>query len=377
MKRSWTIVIGWVHTALASLVPWIGLKAMAWVPATLVVLVVLQRPAVRNRYGEPWRSLTIALSAFVALGMAGGWLVACSWMALAGVTAALAAAVPELRGVARPDTIDLGVAVVGATAFALQPQLLTASGGGWIAPVLLFVASRRAVVVWASQRSGQSMDFGPPDREVRGTLSFFGAVADEHGLLRTSPIDLEVRAGSSIAILCDDQQEAADLAETLCGRRLPAKGQLSVDGVPLQPGDRLVAVVAMGEVFLSGGLDENLEIFSDDALPAGARAAVFEACSLSEVEDSLNGRFLEVDGRPLCLLHRFLVQAARVLVSHYRIVVVLDPMPWVNPIRAELWRSAVVRASVGRTAVWLTADRSLATRADRVLELRHGTLKEA
>jgi len=36
-----------------------------------------------------------------------------------------------------------------------------------------------------------------------------------------------------------------------------------------------------------------------------------------------------------------------------------------------------VRASVGRTAVWITADRSLAVRADRVLEWQHGNLKPA
>ena len=55
--------------------------------------------------------------------------------------------------------------------------------------------------------------------------------------------------------------------------------------------------------------------------------------------------------------------------------VVLDAMPWVNAVRGELWRSAVVRASVGRTAVWITADRELAARADRTVVLRGGSLR--
>jgi hypothetical protein len=35
-----------------------------------------------------------------------------------------------------------------------------------------------------------------------------------------------------------------------------------------------------------------------------------------------------------------------------------------------------VRASIGRTAVWLTADRDLASRADQVLAFRHGGLRD-
>jgi hypothetical protein len=35
----------------------------------------------------------------------------------------------------------------------------------------------------------------------------------------------------------------------------------------------------------------------------------------------------------------------------------------------------VVRASVGRTAVWLTPDRDLAVRAGLVVEYRHGALR--
>jgi hypothetical protein len=57
------------------------------------------------------------------------------------------------------------------------------------------------------------------------------------------------------------------------------------------------------------------------------------------------------------------------------VVVVVDPTPWVNPVRAEIWRHALVRASVGRTALWVTADRTLARAADRAVELRHGTLQ--
>jgi hypothetical protein len=64
-----------------------------------------------------------------------------------------------------------------------------------------------------------------------------------------------------------------------------------------------------------------------------------------------------------------------VIPSAYRVLVVVDPMPWVNAVRGEIWRKAVVRASVGRTSIWITADRHLAEHADRVMEYRGGALR--
>ena len=103
--------------------------------------------------------------------------------------------------------------------------------------------------------------------------------------------------------------------------------------------------------------------------------AIREACSLNEVVEALGDRSLESDGSPLTPFHRLMVLAARVIPSSYHLMVVVDPMPWVNAIRGELWRSAVVRASVGRTSVWLTPDRDLAVRANLVLEYRQGALR--
>jgi hypothetical protein len=84
---------------------------------------------------------------------------------------------------------------------------------------------------------------------------------------------------------------------------------------------------------------------------------------------------ITADGAPLEPVHRLLLLAARVIPSHYRIVVVVDPMPWVNAVVGQRWRSAVVRASVGRTAVWITPDRELASRADRVVQFRENALR--
>jgi predicted ABC-type transport system involved in lysophospholipase L1 biosynthesis ATPase subunit len=66
---------------------------------------------------------------------------------------------------------------------------------------------------------------------------------------------------------------------------------------------------------------------------------------------------------------------ARVIPSDYRLLVVVDPSPWADAHRRMHWHRSVVRASVGRTAIWFTADRELASRADRAMVLSHGNLR--
>ena len=89
----------------------------------------------------------------------------------------------------------------------------------------------------------------------------------------------------------------------------------------------------------------------------------------------VDARLDDLAGEPLCDLHRMLVLAARVVPSSYHLLLVVDPVPWVNPVRGEIWRRALVRASVGRTAIWITSDRQLAARASQVMELRQGALR--
>jgi ABC-type transport system involved in cytochrome bd biosynthesis fused ATPase/permease subunit len=252
------------------------------------------------------------------------------------------------------------------------------SGGGWLAPLLALVAVRR-IVEAIGMRADRSLPApGPPGREVRGSLELRDAVlGGKDGAIRSVPVQLTLAAGESVAVLCDDPSDAAMLAETLACRRPLVEGSLLMDGQPAVDGTRLVAVIGPGETFVVGSVEENLAALTGGVLGRGELAAIEEACSMDEVRREGAGQTLAADGAPLSVFHRLLILAARVIPSHYRLVVVVDPAPWVNLVRAEVWRAAVVRASVGRTAVWLTADRSLATRADRALAWRHGNLAPA
>jgi len=375
VKIPWPAFAGWYHATLLAALVWVAAWKPGWAPVVAAAALAVHGLVNRTRTAEPWTSLFVAVSAATFLLLRGGWELALGWFLLASLVASVARALPRPDG-SRPDAADY-LAIGGwSVVFALAPRLIAFDNGGWLAPVLLILAAQR-IARTPTGRSSMT-EPGPPSREIRGTLSLNRVVVSgADALPRSVPINLELRAGDSLAILCDSPEDAGDLADVLTARRVPQAGEITVDGAPFQDGDRLTAVVAAGEEFIPGNLVTNLAAFADQPLERGAIAAIREACSLNEVIEALGDRSLERDGNPLSPYHRLLVLVARVIPSSYHLVVVVDPMPWVNAVRGELWRSAVVRASVGRTAIWLTSDRDLAARASLVVEYRQGALRRA
>jgi hypothetical protein len=371
----WALAAGWYHAALLAALPWVAAFQSAWAPLVVALLVIVRPPALRARRFEPWTSAVVAASAVAFLVVLGGWAVAGGWLILSVAVAGVVLGIPGGRS-GRPDAGDVALVVGWATAIAVRPSLMELDHGGWLAPLVLVLAAR-GISTRLHRRPGRRGDEPlPPSRSVRGTLSLRSAVAaDGEGNPRTVPLDLELRAGDSLALLCDDPSDREALAELLAVRRAPLAGEVAVDGASVAPGDRVVAVVAPGERFVPGDLAANLAGLCHEELDRSQMAAITEACALSEVADALGDEPLRRDGSPLSAHHRLLLLAGRVIPSSYRLLVVVDPMPWVNSVRGELWRGAVVRASVGRTSVWITADRELAGRADTLLQVRQGALR--
>jgi hypothetical protein len=375
MNIPWQLVAGWYHAVLLAALPWCAWWDPRWAPAMVAALVVSHLVVRRGLASEPWSSGYTVVSVLVFVAFTGGWQVASGWFALAAVVAATARWLPR-EGGGRPDAADL-VAVVGwAAAIAAQPALIGSDHGGWLGPAVLLISARGLGAVLRALGGPEVSRVGPPTREVRGTLSLRGVVAASTGLPSTVPIDLDLRAGESLAVLCDDHEAAQALADTLVGRSRPHSGEIAVDGGPVGRGERLMTTVAPGEAFVEGSLDRNLGALRDEPPDRATLGAARDACGLAEVVDVLAGRPLTRDGSPLETHHKLLVLAGRVLISHYRMVVVVDPEPWVDARRGEHWRSALVRASVGRTSIWITGDPELADRADHVHELVDGSLRE-
>jgi len=374
MEAFRAVAAGWYHGVLLAALPWIAAVRPEWAPAVAAAVVAGLVVAGRGRAAGPWPAAAAALSSLLFVLVRGGLVVGTGWLALGALACGLAWLGGVRGGAGR--IVSALVALAGWAVILLAvPGLLAVDRGGWLAPAILLLAARDATLaeLWLRATVGPLL---PPTREARGTLSVRSLVVrDDSGLPCTVPLDLELRAGDSVAVLSASLDEALSLADTLTGDRQPASGEVAVDGTPLAAGDRLVALVAFGVPFLPGDLEENLAALCDEHPDHQTIGAAIEACGLDEVAEQLDGASMSSDGAPLAPVHRLQVAAARVLLSDYRVVVVVDPTPWTDPVRRELWRRSVVRASLGRTAVWFTADRELASRADRVMTLANGTLR--
>jgi hypothetical protein len=375
MQTFRAVAAGWYHGVLLAALPWVAALRPEWAPVVAAALVAGMLLAGRGRAAGPWPGAACVASALIFLALRGGLLVTVGWLLLAAAVAALA-----WPGGRRGGAMRLASALVGLTGWSIAllavPGLVTVERGGWLAPAVLLLAAREVVVsaVWAYAAASGPLQ--PPTREARGTLSVRSlVVAGTDGLPCSVPLELELRAGDSVAVLYAAEGEAWALAETLAGRRRPAAGEVAIDGTPLEAGDRLVAVVAAGEPLVAGGLEDNLTALCDEHPGRSTIGAVIEACGLDEVAEALDGAPISADGAPLELVHRLQLAVARVIPSDYRLLVVVDPSPWADAHRRMHWHRSVVRASVGRTAIWFTADRELASRADRAMVLSHGNLR--
>ena len=375
MKAFRAVAAGWYHGVLLAALPWVAAARPEWAPLVAAALGAGVLLAGRGRAAGPWPVAVSAVSALIFLALRGGLVVAAGWTLLAAAVAALAWLGGRRGGAARLASALVGLAGWSIALLAV-PGLVTVERGGWLAPAVLLISVRAAVVSAVWEHAAAAGLLLPPTREARGTLSVRSlVVAGTDGLPCSVPLELELRAGDSVAVLCGSADEAWALAETLAGRRRPAAGEVAIDGTPLEPGDRLVAVVASGESFVAGGLEDNLAALCDAMPTRGTIGAVIEACGLDEAAEFLDGGAISPEGAPLEPVHRLQLAAARVIPSDYRVLVVADPDVWVEPERRELWRRSVVRASIGRTAVWFTADRDLASRASRAMVLANGALR--
>ncbi|MEJ2189138.1 MAG: hypothetical protein P8Y93_06915 [Acidobacteriota bacterium] len=288
MRIPWLLVAGWCHALLLAALAWIASWHPAWAPLLAAGAIALHLPVTRSRDAEPFASVVVVVSAVVFLALRAPWEVAVGWVLLALVVAGVARTLPRHDG-GRPDAADVLALGGWGAVFAVTPRLVAVGQGGWLAPALLLFGVLRLVRGGEPQRSAPAPV--PPSRDVRGTLSLDGVVvAGAEGLPASVPIDLELRAGDSLAILCDASGEAAGLAETLCGRRAPLSGEITLDGGPFAAGERSVGVVAPGELFLSRSLQANLGALTLEAPDRGTLTAVHDACSLAEVAAALGDR---------------------------------------------------------------------------------------
>ena len=192
-------------------------------------------------------------------------------------------------------------------------------------------------------------------------------------------IDLEVAAGEFVAIMGRSGSGKSTLLQLLAGSDRPTAGRVIVDGIDLSRADEeeraRLRGAHVGIVFQSGNLVPFLDLEENVELAAGlARRPVDRATArgiLARVGLEGRGRH-----RPVQLSGGEQQRAALATILATRAPVVLadEVTGELDSANAELLLDllAEIQRREGMTLVLATHDPSVATRADRLVELRDG-----
>jgi ABC-type multidrug transport system fused ATPase/permease subunit len=217
---------------------------------------------------------------------------------------------------------------------------------------------------------------------VRGHVAF-RAVHFQHqdGRPVLQGIDLELTAGSHVALLGGNGAGKTTLATLLPRLRDPQQGQVLLDGVDvreLAPAQlrAAVAVVFQETILFAGTLRDNVRL----GRPEATAAEVARACALCGV-DTFAARFpdgLDTEvgerGGELSGGERQRVALARALVRDARVYVFDEPSTGLDADAQALLCDRILPHLRGRTVLLITHDRALARGADRVVHLVDGRL---
>lgn len=219
---------------------------------------------------------------------------------------------------------------------------------------------------------------------LEGRITFDGVMLSvDDARSRVCEIDLDLRAGETIAIFTDDRQWISALTELLTGRRHPASGELRIDGCD----SRLIAPAALDRkiaVMTRAGEPAGTRILDSIARgrPGACHAEIVGAAIRAHAHDFIGrlpeGYATRLDAcRPdLTTSQRRRIAVARMLLRNAPIAIIEEPLSGIELDRDDAARVALLRLLERRTSVILTHDLATALLADRIFAPVGGRVRE-
>ena len=195
-------------------------------------------------------------------------------------------------------------------------------------------------------------------------------------------IDLEIPAGSTVALVGESGCGKSSLVDLLVGLISPSQGQILVDGLDLEQIEldswqRAIGVVSQDVLLLNGSIRENIAFYmpeaSDQAICAAAAAdaaAFIEA--LPEGFDTLIGeRGFRLSGG-----QRQRLSLARALLKDPELLILDEATSALDSPSEARILEAVERFAKGRTVLTVAHRLGSVVHADQILVLEHGRIVE-
>ena len=196
---------------------------------------------------------------------------------------------------------------------------------------------------------------------------------------------LTVRRGEQVALVGPTGEGKTTIARLMIRAYDVGRGQVLVEGRDVREWDltelrRHVGLIPQ-EAFLFGGtVEENLTLGRNGAVSKAQMASAVSAANADRLLAALpNGFAEEIHERGANLSHgqRQHLAIARALIYNPRILALDEATSSVDPESEALIREALARLLAGRTSVIIAHRLSTIQRADRILVLHHGAIREA
>lgn len=195
--------------------------------------------------------------------------------------------------------------------------------------------------------------------------------------------DLALRPGETVALLGPSGAGKTTLASLLLRLTEPSQGRVSCGGVDLRevdPADwrRHLAWVPQRPTLFAGTVADNVRLAAPEASDREVDSALVAARAREVVASLPDGLATVVGdgGRRLSAGQAQRLALARAFLRDAPLLILDEPTAHLDPATAALAEEAIARLVRGRTALWIAHRPGAAARADRVVVLEDGRLRE-